>query len=333
MPLYLSPYKGSGAKSDPFRPKYNDPGWSAIDLRSDGTLVGGFCLLWLPIANAAIDMIELGDDISTVVSLARKTRLTTALGLDVTTQTTLGDILDFLLFNRHTGKWNPVQARQNNKEQEIYLDRRLWIKKFDPTARAAVPIDPSDNFNRANENPLAGNWTKLTGAGHDFQLITNEMGGTGTTNDSAYYWNPDTPPNDQWSEIQAGTALGTTSDWGPCCRCSTTAFSLYTASAFSTDEQLGKFITATYTTILSITTTNIVSGDILRVEVQGSTLRYLKNGVEQTGSPATDTSLTSGRWGVYMTNTNPRLDNWQGGDFATKSKPRLHPPWRFIRRR
>jgi hypothetical protein len=91
---------------------------------------------------------------------------------------------------------------------------------------------------------------------------------------------------------------------------------MYLASVYSQNEALYSIVAGSFTAIAFITTTDFVLGDVIRIEAEGSTIRYKKNGVEQTGSPVTNTAIASGRWGIFMYQINPRLNNWQGGDFT-----------------
>ena len=59
---YLVPYLGEGTDRNPFRPDGSDqPGWSAIDLRPDVTVLDGFALLALPVREDTPERRYLGD--------------------------------------------------------------------------------------------------------------------------------------------------------------------------------------------------------------------------------------------------------------------------------
>ena len=130
--LYLCPYQGSGAERDPYRPKYIEDGWSAIDIRSDPTRVDGFCFLWLAKPRIELDLIELGMDANTVLSVQAKIEVSAALRFDVTAITTLGTLLMKLLGDG-AADVPKLQAREDTKEQEIYCGDGLWVARRDPT--------------------------------------------------------------------------------------------------------------------------------------------------------------------------------------------------------
>ncbi|MDP3891934.1 hypothetical protein, partial [Nocardioides sp.] len=53
--LYLAPYVGAGTDNDPFRPRGSEqPGWSAIDLRADSTILAGRALMAVPVRDDTI---------------------------------------------------------------------------------------------------------------------------------------------------------------------------------------------------------------------------------------------------------------------------------------
>jgi hypothetical protein len=62
-----------------------------------------------------------------------------------------------------------------------------------------MALPASDNFNRSNANPIGGNWTTVPGL-ENVQIVSNQL--TGTVSPSVAYWNPDTPNNDQYSQVE-----------------------------------------------------------------------------------------------------------------------------------
>lgn len=180
----------------------------------------------------------------------------------------------------------------------------------------------TDNFNRTDENPITG-WTKV-GTGHDFQVISNELGGAGSASDSIIYHTNTTPSTGaQFSQITAKT-LGTNSEWSVACRVGTsTPFNAYLGSAYSLGAVAGqKIVNGVWNTIIA-TAPAVAVNDIYRIEASGTSISIKKNGSHLSGSPTTDSSLSSGRVGVYMYAVDSRLDDWSGGDLVTEwSLPR-----------
>lgn len=322
--IYLSPYIGLGTLHNAFRPLgSDDPGWSGIDLRKDPTGVLGVALISLPNALNDPRLLSLAADSKEVLTSLTKTRVELLVGFSVQSATTLASLAELFLYTDNSAKiCKPVQWSAQGT-REIYLGGGM-ISREERNVPPGAAGDPVDFFTRANENPLAGNWTKVTNSSQTFQLLTNEVKGAGTDGDTAYYWNADTPANDQWSQAAMGTAMSTNGDGGLCCRVSTSAFSMYMASTYNAAKALYQITAGSFTSIAGITTSNFASGDTCRIDAQGSTIRFKKNGTEQTGSPVTDTTFTAGRWGMFIYEPAQTLDSWQGGDF--------NQPWSWVPR-
>ncbi len=66
----------------------------------------------------------------------------------------------------------------------------------------SLPVN--DTFTRADENPLAGNYTHIVGGSATLNLASNGLVCALTADsEAAYYWNADTFANDQWGSIDA----------------------------------------------------------------------------------------------------------------------------------
>lgn len=67
--------------------------------------------------------------------------------------------------------------------------------------------------------------------------------------------------------------------------------------------------------LLATGTTTLVSGDVLRIEVEGQTIRgYINGNLEVT--VATDTAHASGDVGAYVNRGAHPIDNWEAGDLG-----------------
>lgn len=329
MPLYIAPYIGSGTKLDMYRPKYSDEqeGWSAIDLRPDASVVDGLSLLWLPNDHSAVNLYKLGVDKNEapspgiLTSVASKLQL--AIGKPVTN---LSSLLSFLLFNDHgAGKWNPVQYGTWSRKKEIWLAGELWAESI-YSGEGPLPFDPTDNFTRSDENPIASPWVSGTGSHNDLQIASNLLASVTDNSDSSAYYNASFD-SDHSSEITIDT-LGTNSDFGAACRCQSGAATLYISSAYSPSEQIAKIVSGSYTTILAVTVSNLIASDLLRCEAEGSTIRYIVNDSEI--DSVTDTSITGGYPGVFMYKDDARISFWTGADLVVggvtgKSNPMNGP--------
>lgn len=178
----------------------------------------------------------------------------------------------------------------------------------------------TDAFTRANETPLAGNWTTVT-SDTAFNLASNAVTYSNVNNDAAAYRNDITPSADQYSQLALTvTGIGGGGQgFGVCCRASTVARTYYrlVADHSATNVELGARVAGVFSTIWTRAQA-FTNGDVLRVEVQGTTLRAYINGV-QIGADVTDTAIASGRFGIAYSSvlTSATGDDWEGGDFAS----------------
>ncbi len=176
----------------------------------------------------------------------------------------------------------------------------------------------TDNFNRANENPLSG-WTTITDE-WPLQIIADQVRGTVTFENNGAYYTAVTPPDDHYSQIRIAT--GTSNSVAPAVRVATGAATYYAANAQVSPPfaDLYKIVGTSYTS-LSTASTSLATNDIIRLTVIGSDLTMYQNGVPIL--TATDNAITSGRFGIYIntggTLSNTEFDDFEGGDFSLPS--------------
>lgn len=319
MALYLSPYIGQGTRDDPFRPSGADQsGASAIDLRIDCTRADGggikFALLWLPggIPNPT-GAIKLADDHGEIVSALIKNAATTRFRLDFSKDLTIQDVVETILLRPDNGHWH--RLRPSNGRVEAWLGsgagHRRWVD-FPVVAGGATALD---DFNRADENPLAGNWTSVSA--NPFRLISNQVQGSGVSFVESYaYWNATPFGNDQFSQLQIVTAnfsLGVT------VRGSGAPTDYYCTQFYpSNSADLFKYVSGSYTSLAGgayAWTTN----DYIRMTAVGSTLTFYADASNPPTTQilqVTDTTFSSGKVGIYDWNGVAVLDNWSGGDLS-----------------
>lgn len=319
MPLYLSPYIGQGTRDNPFRPSGADQsGASAIDLRIDCTRADGgglrFALLWLPLGSSSpTGAIKLADDHGETVSTLIKNAANTRFGLDFSKDLTIQDLVETILLRPDNGHWH--RLRPNRGRVEAWLGsgtgKRRWVD-FPVLAGGATALD---NFNRADENPLAGNWTSVSA--NPFRLIGNQAYGSGAGSGETYaYWNANTFSDDQFSQIQivtANEALGVT------VRGSGASTDYYAVQDF-TGANLFKYVSGAYTS-LDQQSYAWSTNDYIRLAASGSTLTVYgdaSNPPTTQIAQATDTTFASGKVGIYDWFGNAILDNWSGGDLSSQ---------------
>lgn len=182
----------------------------------------------------------------------------------------------------------------------------------------------SDDFNRANENPLAGNWETLYGANAQISssavIVAGGYGGIG-----AVGWKASTNDfgDDQYSQIKISTANAGDYNGVILRGVSTGGGQGYTVEVRSEvgDVRI-RAISGGGPDTLSTISATFASGDILRAYAAANganvDIAVFKNGV-QVGSTYTDTfyKFTGGQPGFWYSfqNTNGTItDDWYGGD-------------------
>jgi hypothetical protein len=139
--------------------------------------------------------------------------------------------------------------------------------------------------------------------------------------DTFYYYSGAAASADQYSQLKV-TTLGGSKEWGPAVRIKTGAtLEGYFLDTFPGSEGIYKYVAGASSLVQPVTYTCVVN-DIVRIEVQGSTLRFKVNGVEVTGSPGTDGSITAagGGPGVFLITSAVVVDDFDGGDLVTAEK-------------
>ena len=179
------------------------------------------------------------------------------------------------------------------------------------TLTTAVTTLVSDNFNRAN-GPLGANWTPAFGA---MVIVSDAYAGNAAGQDSASYWNASTFTADQYSQAvltlndnisQAGVLVRGSLNNGYYCIASANQY-----------IQIIKLVSSSRIVIASTNTYIWHSGDVMRLDAYGSTLRCLINGAAKL--TATDSAISTGQPGIAAedntrsaTGTNWSADNWTG---------------------
>jgi len=322
--LYLSTFQGAGTNANMFRPVGVDGlgvAWSIIDLRPNSAVQAGFCFFGTTVTVSDPNAQFLSGDRSQTIAPADLTQVEAKLGISLRGASSTVDVLREVLFtDRGAGRWRPVAAARDGSK-EIILNSERYLLDVSGVSAPAILSRPEntmgeDNFERADETPIGGNWSTDSVFTPGLRLLTNALQG-GSAGNALSYWNAFTPADDQFSQVRA-LVLGTNTDFGPTTR-GDAAGSAYIALANTGAEGLAKFTAGTYTSLASVPITpNLAIGDILRLEVEGSTLRMYRNGI-LLGS-TTDTSFTTGKTGVHAFPTNSRLNDWRGGDLTSSHR-------------
>lgn len=183
----------------------------------------------------------------------------------------------------------------------------------------------TDNFNRANEDPIASPW--VAGAGSDrMTLATNAMVPNSVNADAwAYYDGAISWPNDQYSTCTVtvtGTAGGG-SGIGPMVRktagtSDATRYELILDHAASNNCTLRRRDSGGTPTNIVVFTQAWNDGDTWELRAVGNGLTMWLLGA-QVGGSQTDSTIVSGFPGIAYssTETSANADLWVGGDIVS----------------
>ncbi|MCK9420202.1 MAG: host specificity factor TipJ family phage tail protein [Nitrospirae bacterium] len=198
---------------------------------------------------------------------------------------------------------------------ESPISSGLYYDSSDKTTYACVQTEDrvSDDFNRADENPLAGNWTTAPGA-HALKIVSNQCVTTIGVNDGAY-WSGGSFFNDQFAEFTSAVT-----DYGSLmlrCITSGSVLNLYGLTVSLNGVQLFKYVAGARSTIGSSISLSppLQASDVIRFEAEGTVLRVKRNNIIL--REEIDTSLSSGSPGVFVYIGNPAIDNWRGGNLSS----------------
>jgi hypothetical protein len=180
-----------------------------------------------------------------------------------------------------------------------------------------MPQLATDNFTRADANPISGPWVTTTAP--NVQILSDVASAVGTTVPQLAYNTSATWPANQYSEVTAGT-LGNT-NWyiGPSVRVDATSqygyIFLYSQGSHAVFLQ--KYSTGAPVTLATGTFT-ILPTDVVRLTIVGNVLWVAQNG--NTILTATDAAFATGSAGIgfysqgALTNT---IGLWAGGTPST----------------
>lgn len=187
----------------------------------------------------------------------------------------------------------------------------------------------SDNFNRANENPIGGNWTKLAWTVPYNMVRSMAVSGNMMVPMITQYqgvewegacWNANSFNGDQYCEIKYVQASSYAADFMPLVRLTNDAngnsYGFYMWSGGPT-ARIRKHVNGVVTEIATYTL-GIVLNSVYSIEAEGTTIRAIVDGVVR--FTATDSSIAGGTVGMSGPNSNlatPKgFDNFVAGNLV-----------------
>jgi len=272
----------------------DQPETSAIDIRPDCTCQDGqgirYAFLWSPAGIPdPVGAIKLADDYGDLLSLPQRRRLNSLLHLDFSKDRTIQEAVETVLLSPR-GQFAGLRPTHGRIE--------AWLGSGSGKRRGVdLPViaggSISDNFNRANETPIAAPWTELAGSTGDVNLTSNAIAHVTDGDFFLYYDNPGGWNADQSSQFLYASQVGGNHDWGPACRIgSDVGISGYFYSLYGAGPGACKLINGSFTKIEN-SAASVSAGITYKLDVTGTTLTYSKGGTPDANSPATDSSLTT----------------------------------------
>lgn len=184
----------------------------------------------------------------------------------------------------------------------------------------------SDNFDRADNADLGSNWDVNTASPSRWRVFFQSVRPNELNLDAVESWNANNFGPDQFSQgtIELFTNVGGTDHTGVGVGVRWSGPGVITGYWFLANEHasLGATIAklkANVFTVLAQASVAWAKGDVIRLEVEGNTLRGLKNGAVVLTVPG-DETITGIRPALCFsgtTNAIPAVDNWRGGDLES----------------
>ena len=196
---------------------------------------------------------------------------------------------------------------------------------YSPITEATPTAVPGDNFNRANALDLGLSWD----AGYtdrisdtNLQIVGNRVRATAVRDNTETYTGV-TLANNQWAQVTLATATGTRV-MVPRLLLRFSAPGAKTGYEFALGRggigftsRIGRWNAGVFRQLAAENATAWVAGDVLRAEVEGTTVRLYRNNVLVLAT--TDATIASGRAGITIyaaTLADVELDDFSAGNLT-----------------
>lgn len=330
MPYYLAPYIGAGTNLDPFRPRGSDqPGWSAIDLRPDGSVLTGRCLLHLPIHDPDIQLRRLADAPDETLTLLSRSAWGTALGIVINQSVFREIVAEILTLHARTDgtRWKPLR-RMVDGRMRLYLGGLLheWLP-------GSVGASIADTFDRddgdldgSTTSDGQGTWVEFTET--TWAIVGNLARNTATgLAEAGARVNFNLASDDHKCEATLVAAISVSDHEGGVlfrkAADATETYYFWAAVGFNTRWTLFKIVANGRSTLGIYNVVN-AAGDVMEGRADASTISGRVNGT--VGVSVTDTEIVDNlQCGIYHkgsggANTTD-LNLWSAADLAAAVTP------------
>jgi hypothetical protein len=178
-----------------------------------------------------------------------------------------------------------------------------------------MALPATDSFTSATNQDLesySSNWTVTMGSCAVDGTVDKGQGSTGGSENLAA-WNADTFDNDQYAEGVV-SSLTSGQNIGSSVRNSLTQATNYHFYVGSNDSYLGKMTNGSWDQLGAGTGKS--TGDVVRIEAEGTTITPKINGSTSDIGAQTDSSHSSGYAGWHHWQTEGFIDDWEGGNIS-----------------
>jgi hypothetical protein len=198
---------------------------------------------------------------------------------------------------------------------------------------ALVSLLASDNFDRANANPIGAPWTTASGLSA-MQIAGNVCTPSSLAADCGADYTGVTWPADHYSKAKL-SVTGTSGGGSGAClsvRSASGARTLYRLEvdhAATNNVAVEKYVTGTPSALIGPLTLAWTDGDTWELRAQGTTISVYRNGVLVGSATDSSSPLLTGNPGIGYSSseTAASINDWEGGDFAGASAVRIPLNW------
>jgi hypothetical protein len=195
----------------------------------------------------------------------------------------------------------------------------------------------SDNFNRANANPIGAPWTTASGVSA-MQIVSNAATASSLAADCGADYTGITWPADQYSKAKLSVTGTGGAGQGACLsvRSASGARTLYRLEvdhAATLNVAVEKFVAGTPSALIGPLTQAWTDGDTWEIRAQGPTISVYRNGALVGAATDISSPLLTGNPGIGYSSveTAASIDDWEGGTIDAPLLPVVDKPLTLLR--
>jgi hypothetical protein len=172
----------------------------------------------------------------------------------------------------------------------------------------------TDNFNRADENPMSGSWSSLNDVAAEsrLQIVSNHVENTGWGHAFSLYSSASFS-NDQYSKVAVLLPYNNNGG-GPCVRMSFADRTGYAMPAWNGNASITRMGGGGFVAWIVSEPYNAQAGDVMELRAVGNWLYGYVNG--NLIVSASDVEYTTGSAGMFIYSAGMQFDNWEGGSMS-----------------